>query len=294
MRGIKSALRAHRLSVMYLPILILFTAFVIIPFFNGLHIALTNWNGYSQHYQYVGFDNFKTLVADSKVHRAFFNTLFYGIGSTVIQNIWGLLYALLLNQFFFGRNAVRSFVYLPVIMSGLVTGYIWYFILQYNGGALNDIMLLLGMERVDWLANGTRSVGIITFVTSMQFVGQAMIIYLAGLQVIPVSYYEAASIDGANAWQKFWYITLPLLVPAIITTVILKLIGGLQLFDKVIALTGGGPGYSSHSFSTLINFLYLVNQNAGLASALGLVLFVLIFAVVAMAYKVLIRKEVEQ
>ena len=200
MTAIKGFVHRHRLSVMYVPVLLLFAVFVFAPLISGLNIALTNWNGYSQHYQYVGFDNFRQLATDERIHRSFINTMFYGVGSTIIQNIWGLLYALLLNQLFFGRSAVRAFVYLPVIMSGLVMGYIWYFILQYSGGALNDLMLLLGMERVDWLANGTRNVGIITYVTSMQFVGQAMIIYLAGLQLIQKSYYEAAAIDGANAW----------------------------------------------------------------------------------------------
>ena len=190
MTAIKGFVHRHRLSVMYVPVLLLFAVFVFAPLISGLNIALTNWNGYSQHYQYVGFDNFRQLATDERIHRSFINTMFYGVGSTIIQNIWGLLYALLLNQLFFGRSAVRAFVYLPVIMSGLVMGYIWYFILQYSGGALNDLMLLLGMERVDWLANGTRNVGIITYVTSMQFVGQAMIIYLAGLQLIQKSYYE--------------------------------------------------------------------------------------------------------
>jgi len=281
------------LYVMYLPALILFAVFVFYPLFEGVQISLTNWNGYSQHYQYVGLDNFKMLFTDHKVITAFQNTLVYGIGSTVIQNIWGLAYALLLNQVFFGRKLVRSAVYLPVLISGLVMGFIWYFIMQYDGGALNDIMLLFGMERVDWLADGSRGVKIILFATSMQFVGQSMIIYLAGLQTIPKTYYEAAEIDGTGAWRKFFNITLPLLMPAIIISVIYKLIGGLQLFDLIVALTGGGPGSSTHSFSTLINSLYFQSQNAGYATALGIVLFLFILCVTVITHKLISRNEVE-
>lgn len=283
----------NHLFVMYMPALLLFAVFVFYPLFQGVQISLTNWNGYSQHYQYVGLDNFRVLFTDQKVATAFRNTLIYGVGSTIIQNIWGLAYALLLNMVFFGKNVIRSAVYLPVLISGLVMGYIWYFIMQYDGGALNDFMLLFGMERVDWLGDGSRGVNIILFATSMQFVGQAMVIYLAGLQTIPKSYYEAADIDGAGSWSKFFRITLPLLKPAIIISVIYKLIGGLQLFDLIVALTGGGPGSSTHSFSTLINSLYFQSQNAGYATALGIVLFIFILFITVVTHKIISRNEVE-
>jgi len=278
---------------MYVPAAVLFGIFVFYPLLSGVRISFTDWNGYSQHFSYVGFDNYRRLFADANIRTAFINTLIYGIGSTIIQNVWGLLYALLLNRKFAGRTFTRAAVYLPVMISGLIMGYIWYFMLQYSAGAINDVMTLLGLPRVDWLADNHRAVGFILFITSLQYVGQAMIIYLAGLQSIPQAYYEAAQIDGVRVWSKFRHITLPLLSPAIITNVTLKLIGGLQLFDLVMALTAGGPGLSTHSLSTMINYLYFVSQNAGYSATLGIALFVFIMALTIMVNRVLYRKEVE-
>ena len=282
-----------QLGSMYVPAALLFGIFVFYPLLSGVRISFTDWNGYSQAFSFIGFDNYRKLFDDPNVRTAFINTLIYGIGSTVIQNVWGLLYALLLNRKFTGRTFTRAAVYLPVMISGLIMGYIWYFMLQYSAGALNDVMTALGLPRVDWLADHRRAVSLILFITSLQYVGQAMVIYLAGLQSIPKSYYEAAQIDGVSLWSKFRYITLPLLSPAIITNVTLKLIGGLQLFDLVMALTAGGPGLSTHSLSTLINYLYFVNQNAGYSATLGIALFLFIMALTIIVNRALYKREVE-
>ena len=126
------------------------------------------------------------------------------------------------------------------------------------------------------MAEGRRAVWIIVVINALQFVGKTMIVMIAGLQGIPDSYVEAAKIDGAAYLQQLKYITLPLLLPAITTSVVLNLIGGLKLFGIILATTSGGPGYSSHSLSTLINYLYFQNQNAGYSAAIGLFLFFII------------------
>lgn len=275
------------------PAFVLFAVFVFYPLAQGVRISLTDWNGFSQQYRYVGLEHYAGLFTDPKIRTAFANTLLYGIGSTIIQNVWGLAYALLLNRSFTGRTAVRAAVYLPVLVSGLIMGYMWYFLLQYDGGALNDALGLAGLAPVDWLADGARAAGFILGITSIQFVGQAMVIYLAGLQSIPASYYEAARVDGASVVRVFVHVTLPLLAPAIIANVILKLIGGLQLFDLIVALTGGGPGYRTHSLTTLINHLYFDSQNAGQAAALGVALFVFILVLTAVTHRALSRREVD-
>lgn len=282
-----------QLCSMCIPALILFGTFVFYPLLRGVRISFTDWNGFSQHYSFIGLDNYRKLFVDPNIRTAFINTLIYGIGSTIVQNVWGLMYALLLNRKFAGRNLVRAAVYLPVLISGLIMGYIWYFLLQYSGGALNDMLTVFGLARIDWLADHRRAVSLILFITCLQFVGQAMVIYLAGLQRISKSYYEAAELDGVGLWSKLFYITLPLLSPAIITNVTLKLIGGLQLFDLIVALTGGGPGFSTHSFSTLINNLYFVNQNAGYSATLGLALFIFIMVITVAVNKILYKREVE-
>lgn len=281
------------MNLFYIPALILFVVFVIFPFAKGIYLSFTNWNGYSQTYNMVGIDNYVRMLTDQNVHRAFINTIIYGVGSTLLQNVLGLALALLLNQKFRGRAATRTLVYLPVMIAPLIMGYIMYFFFSYDNGALNDVIGLFGMAPVDWLASGTRGVVIMTVVNSLQFVGISMVIYLAGLQGIPDMYYEAAAIDGVSPTQRFRYITLPLLTPAISSSVTINLIGGLKLFDIIMALTSGGPGYDTHSLSTLVHRTYFGSENAGYASAIGLVSFVLIMVLGNLVVKYLEKKEVD-
>jgi len=264
---------------MYLPALIMFAVFIVYPFANGIRISFTNWNGFSREYKYVGLDNYIALLTDKNMRIAFTNTVIYGFGSTFIQQILGLSYALLLNKAFKGRTFARTMIYLPVLIAPVIMGYMYYFFFQYNYGALNDILVAFGMAKLDWLASGHRAVWIITLVNSLQFCGISMVLYLAGLQGISKTFYEAANIDGATKRQQFKNITLPLLMPSIITSLTLNLIGGLKLFDAIKALTNGGPGYSSHSMSTLIDYAYFRNQSAGYSSSMGIVLFIFIFLV---------------
>ena len=264
------------IDILYLPAVILLTVFVVYPLLSGVQISFTNWNGYSSTYKYIGFANYKKMFHDKMFYTALKNTVIYGVGSTTLQTIIGISYALLLQKKFPGQTLARVIIYLPAMIASLIMGYISYFLVQYNHGAINDIMIALGKEPVDWMASGERAVWIIVVINALQFVGKTMIVMIAGLQGIPDFYNEAASIDGAAYLQQLRYITLPLLLPAITTSVVLNLIGGLKLFGIILATTSGGPGYSSHSLSTLINYLYFQNQNAGYSASVGLFLFLII------------------
>lgn len=264
------------IDILYLPAVILLTVFVVYPLLSGVQISFTNWNGYSSTYKYIGFANYKKMFHDKMFYTALKNTVIYGVGSTTLQTVIGISYALLLQKKFPGQTLARVIIYLPAMIASLIMGYISYFLVQYNHGAINDIMIALGKEPVDWMADGKRAVWIIVVINALQFVGKTMIVMIAGLQGIPDSYDEAASIDGAAYLQRLRYITLPLLLPAITTSVVLNLIGGLKLFGIILATTSGGPGYSSHSLSTLINYLYFQNQNAGYSASVGLFLFIVI------------------
>ncbi|PAD21535.1 carbohydrate ABC transporter permease [Terribacillus saccharophilus] len=278
---------------MYLPSVLLVLLFIVYPFLDGIRISLTNWNGFSQVYDYVGFEQYKRMFADPDTWLVVKNTLLYGIGSTVLQNIIGLGYALLLNHHLKVRTLTRTIIYLPVIISPLVMGYIWYFFFAYQGGALNDIYNWLGLDPVNALGNPDVNPYIIVFVNTFQFVGVAMIIYLAGLQSISKEYYEAANIDGASSWSKFKNITLPLLAPAITINVVINIIGGLKLFDVIVSLTNGGPGNASQSMSTFMYSLYFARQDAGYAATQGVLMAVIILVLSLAALLYLKRKEVE-
>lgn len=286
--------RRHGLiNLFYVPAILLFLVFVIYPFMQGIRLSFTNWNGYSQTMKYVGFKNYIRLFQDANVRTALVNTLLYGIMSTIIQNILGLAYAMFLNLKFKGRALVRTIIYMPVMIAPLIMGYIMYFFFQYDGGAINDILIALGLAPVDLLVNSNAAIAIIVMVNSLQFVGVAMVIYLAGLQNVPGMYYEAAMLDGANFWERFRHITLPLLMPAISSSTVLNLIGGLKLFDLIMALTSGGPGFTTHSLSTLVTNQYFSAQSAGYASAIGIGSFLLIMLISNVVMGYFNKKEVD-
>jgi raffinose/stachyose/melibiose transport system permease protein len=278
---------------MYLPALFAVSFFILYPFLNGLKISFTNWNGFSQTYDYVGFSQYVRMLQDPDTWLIVKNTLLYGLGSTFFQNIIGLLYALLLNQSIKMRSITRTIIYLPVIISPLIMGYIWYFFFSFQGGALNDVLVFLGLDKINALADPAINTWIIVFVNTYQFVGVAMIIYLAGLQSISKDFYEAAQIDGASSLQQFKNITLPLLMPSITINMVLNIIGGLKLFDVIVALTNGGPGNASQSMSTFMYDLYFNRQDAGYAATQGILMAVIILVISLAALMYFKRKEVE-
>lgn len=283
----------RRFNWFYVPALVLFAVFSIYPLISGISLSLTNWNGYSRSKAFVGFDNYLRLLDDEVFRTALVNTLIYGVGSTVIQQVLGLGLAVVLDRVVRGAALLRAVIYLPVLVSPVVLGTMYYLIFRYNNGALNDVRALFGAEQVAWLSDASFAIAAIVIVNSLQFVGISMVIYLAGLQGVPTEYYEAAQLDGATWWQSFRSIAVPLLQPAFATSIVLNLIGGLKLFDIVQVLTGGGPGQSTHSVSTLIGETYFSNQAAGYSAAIGVVLFVLIVAVTFVLNSLLNRKRVE-
>ena len=278
---------------MYLPALLVVGFFIIYPFLNGIKISFTNWNGFSQTYKYVGIDQYKRMLTDPDTWLIVKNTLLYGLGSTIFQNVIGLLYAILLHQSIRGKSFARTIIFLPVIISPLIMGYIWYFFFSYQGGALNDVLLALGMNEINALGNPQINTWIIVFVNTYQFVGIAMIIYLAGLQSISKDFYEAAQLDGASSFNQFKNITLPLLIPSITINMVLNIIGGLKLFDVILALTGGGPGNASQSMSTFMYDLYFAKQDAGYAATQGILMTAIILVLSLSALLYFRSKEVE-
>ena len=248
--------RNRRMNIFYIPALLLILFFVLWPLIEALRISFTQWNGYSQNYKYIGLKNYLKLFRDSNFLIAFRNTIVYGFGSTLLQNLLGLAYAVFLNSKFKGHSIV-----------------------QYNRGIFNEIIGVFGMAAVHWMASGNRGVIIITLMNSWQYVGIAMVIYMVGLQNIPQMYLEAAEIDGASVWQRFRHITFPLLLPSISSAVVLNLIGGLKLYDVIISLSGGGPGFSTHSLASYVSNQYFKAQNAGYSAAVGIFTFLFIMVV---------------
>ena len=265
-----------------LPALILFSVFFVYPLLRGIGMSLTDWDGMGAA-RFVGLKNFMDFFSDGRAVQDIKTTLIFAIGSAVLLNLVGLGYALLMNTDFRGKSIARVIIYLPAIISPLIMGYIWYFLLQPGRGFLYHAFAQLGLPDLigNWMGSYSSSMLVLVLVNVWQFAGMTMIIYLAGLQSIPAELLEAATIDGASPWQRFTRVTIPLLMPAIRINVVTNIIGSLSVFDIIMSLTEGGPGYSTESLSIYIMRM-CYGSRTGYSTAVALVLFFLIPVQVSM------------
>ncbi|MDR4185502.1 sugar ABC transporter permease, partial [Bacillus subtilis] len=168
----------------YAPVVLILAIFIIYPLISGIGYSLTNWDGYNANKTFIGLANYGQILKDHNFGVILLNTFIYGVGSTVVQQILGLALALLLNTKIHGKTLIRAIIYLPALVAPVVMGIMYYFIFQYQQGALNQILVWLGFPKVAWFNNAHFSVAIIVLVNSIQFVGVSMIIYLSGLQTM--------------------------------------------------------------------------------------------------------------
>lgn len=276
---------------MAIPALLLFAIFFIYPLTQGIGISLTDSNGISDPH-FIGIRNFVDFFKDDRAKRDIFNTLFFALGSAPLLNFFGFLYALVLDRPIKGKGIIRAVIYLPAVISPLIMGYIWYFILQPGRGFLYHLLQLFGIEGGNWLAQPNSALVVLILVNVWQYVGMTMIIYLAGLQSIPPELYEASEIDGAGSFHKLRYITLPMLVQSIKINVVTNIIGSLSVFEIIVALTDGGPGYSTESLSIYI-LRMLYGSFTGYSTAVAMILFMMIVIPVFIFMRFINKKEFE-
>lgn len=278
----------------FIPLLI-YTMIFIIPSILGLLYSFTNWTIYSSTKTFCGLDNYKNLLGDSLFRMGFKNTIIFTIFTTAAKAIIGFALALALNARIPTKNTLRTIYYLPAIFSSLIVGVVFRSILMPKTGLLNTFlgMFSLGLSANDWLGQPSTAMAAVVFVEIWRGAGYCMVLFLAGLQGISSEYYEAATIDGAGAWQKFKSITAPLMMPTLNTVISLSIIGGLKVFDIVIALTKGGPGLSTEVLSTTV-YKYLGNGAMGTGSAANMCLTVFVVLVFAVVNYGLGRMEVDQ
>lgn len=274
------------------PAVVFFTMIVVIPSWRGAFYALTDWDGLSPDFSFVGFDNFARVFKDSAAGAAIVNTALYAVGITVVQNFIGLLLALGVNSAIRSRNWLRVLFFAPAVVTPLVVANLWQFILAPEG-ALNTALRTVGLDFLaqDWLGNAELALPAIISVVVWQFSGYSMVIFLAGLQSIPEDVYEAASLDGAGSFQTFWNVTRPLLAPAMTINLMLSLIGGLKLFDQVLIMTQGGPGSATESLSTIAYKDAFQFQLFGYSTALSLVLTAFVAVASIIQFTLLRRGE---
>jgi raffinose/stachyose/melibiose transport system permease protein len=264
------------------PALALYSVFFILPSVGGLIYGFTDWSSYSDEVHFIGLQNFRRVFSPEEHYFAYFwNTFLFTAVTIVVKTVFGLALALLLDRGVRGMvKLYRALIYVPVVLPMLVVGLIFRSILHPSRGLLNVFLRAIGLDGLaqHWLTDPHLALFSVMMIDSWKGVGYIMVILLAGLQTIPRDFYEAAEVDGAGALARFWFITLPMLRPALMVVTVLNLLYGLRVFDIIYATTNGGPGYASEVVQTGI-FRAFSNGEYGLGTALSSVLFAVLVVV---------------
>ncbi|GIO63062.1 MULTISPECIES: carbohydrate ABC transporter permease [Paenibacillus] len=284
---------SKRLTAFYwmtVPAVVLFFVFMTLPALQGIYYSFTNWNGFGKHYDFIGFRNYANLFTDSNVGNAYLFTFKFAIVVTILINVLSLLIALGLNARIKARNFFRGIYFLPNILSVLIVGYIFNYLFSnvftiwgQNLGIHAFSTNILGNENLAWIG--------VVIVAVWQGIAFNTILYLAGLQTIPASLYEASNLDGASRWQEFWRITFPLISPFFTINMVLAMKNSLMVFDQIVALTNGGPGRATQSISHLIYIGGFQGGEFAYQSANSVIYFIVIAIISILQLKFLQGRE---
>lgn len=282
----------HRWWPFVIPAVALTGLFFLLPFVLSIRFAFTQWTGFSDVISWNGLDNFRSLADQGILWNSIKVTLIYAAIAMVIQNVFSLGMALLLQRTNRVNSFFRSVFFLPVLLSPVAAGYIWGAILSPTGPLNDAIGVAFGNFDYAWLGHPFAALASVAFIDAWKWSGLVTLVYIAGLNSIPDSLVEAAMIDGASTWQRFWRIKFRLLAPAFTFSVVVTFIGAISAFDIVQATTQGGPGNAT----TVLNVAMFLQYGGGFfgtASSLSLVVTILVIALGIPLIAFLRRREVE-
>ncbi|WP_308798114.1 carbohydrate ABC transporter permease [Agromyces silvae] len=249
----------------------------VVPFIFVIWYSFNEWRPLTGQMEFIGGDNYSRLIADPTFSASVVASLFFSAGVLVLNLVIAISLAVLLNRRMKGITAFRTIFFSPVVVSIVAWSVTWGFLLAPAGG-INGALKLLGIDGPNWLADPSTALISLVVVQVFKGVGMNMVLFLAALQSVPEEIREAAQLDGASPWRSFWSITVPMIAPTILLTGILTTIGSLEVFAPVQLLTGGGPGDSTNVLPFFLYRTAFVSQQFGYASAIGVVLFVIILA----------------
>lgn len=267
-----------------IPVLILFCAFNTIPLLTGFFYSFTDSKGYGA-FEIVGLQNYIDLFQDARVGNSYLFTFKIAVVSTILVNVISLMLAIGLSSKIKFKSALRGIYFVPRILGGLVVGYVFSYFFTYIVPALTGTTSMLASTEWAWVA--------IVVVLVWQACAQTTIIYITGLSSVPEDVYEAGALDGATGWDKFRYLTFPLIMPSITTNMVLVMKDMLMTFDQIVAMTSGGPAQSTESISYLIYQNGLNNSQFGFQCANAVVFFIVI-AVISIAQTKFLNSKEEQ
>ncbi len=248
------------------------------PVIAGFLISFTNWNIFLAP-QWIGLDNYQTLLTQDLPRKVFSNTLYYTLVNVPLNMIVALGMALLLNLRLRGVSFYRAVYFLPVVSSTVAASLIWTWLYSPNFGPINYFLGEIGIKGPPWLASTTWAMPAVIIMSVWKGFGTNMLIFLAGLQGIPQELIEASMIDGANRWQRFWRITWPLLTPTTFFVLVISCIASFQVFEQVFVMTEGGPAYATSVMGLFIYLNAFRYNNMGYAASAAYILFALILAI---------------
>lgn len=266
------------ITLFLLPAIILFLLFVVYPIFSSIYYSLFNWKGFGPAVDFVGLENFKNILSDKIFSIALRNGLLIIVFSLVVQLPLSLMLAVLVGRDLPGRVFFRAVFFMPYVLSEVITAIMWLFL--YNPdperGFINALLVLLpGVKAQAWLGNTDLVLIAVFAALTWKYFGFHMLLYMTGLQNIPTEIEEAGRMDGANTFQSFFYITLPLLSSTIRTSVYLSVLGSIQQFILVWIMTKGGPVNASETLATYMYRFGFVRFQLGYGSAVAIYMFLI-------------------
>ncbi|WP_027093730.1 carbohydrate ABC transporter permease [Cohnella thermotolerans] len=276
-----------------LPLVLIFTTVVIVPFLIGIGYSFVEWDGIPANPKvFVGFDNYAELLKDERFLASAWHTIEFTVLALVLVNLFGLIFSLIVTTKLRVRNAARTMFFLPNLIGGLILGYIWQFI-------FTDVFKYVGEKTglqsifFNWLIDPQFALYAMVVVFTWQMAGYTMIIYIAGIQGIPDELNEAAKVDGANLWHRLTRIVFPLLMPSFTICLFLTLSGAFKIFDVNLSLTKGGPNNATEMFAMNIYNEIFGYGHYGLGQAKAIVFFVIVAAVTLTQVVITKKREVQ-
>lgn len=274
--------------------ILLYALMSIVPLFLAFYYSLTNYNLLYADSDFIWFQNYSKLVNDEAFFASLKVTLVLSIAVTLAVNFLGLLVAMMLNYKDRYHSILRTLFFIPQVLSAVIVSFIWKIILT-DRGLLNSMLSQIGLidKPIHWLGLPNMAIFSVGLVVTWQLLGFSAVIYLASLQSIPQELVEAASIDGASSWQQFRHITWPLIAPGVTINMVLILIIVFKLFDQVAVLTGGGPAGATETLSYYIIRIGFTANRTGYASAMAVILFLIITILSSILVRFLKQREVQ-
>lgn len=274
--------------IFLLPSLIGFCMFILVPIIASVGLSFTNYTG-GPRFRFVALENYTDALTDDRFWSSLWITVRFVVGVVTLQVGLGLTFALLLNQPLRLRTLFRGVIFVPTILSSVAIGLSFALFLNPRRGPVNGFLESVGLTAQPWLASPDTALATVVMVTVWQFVGYYMVLYLGGLSTISSSLYESAEIDGANAMQKLWRITIPMLSPTTFFCVTISIIRAFKVFDQIFVMTGGQEGGGPAGSTMVLGFrIYrnaFVNFRMGYASAEAVLLLVIVLAVTILQYR---------